>query len=85
MLTETESEIFATNIERNKVRITDNISVDDLNTQYIIQDNFTICIVTVKEQVLTAGVAKRKPDEPWFDSIGMKISFNEALRNILPL
>lgn len=82
MLSEMETEIFEKIMKRCRMEKTNNIVYKKLHTDYTYQGNFTICVIIHDDDVISAGVSKRNPIDPYFDSIGENRSFAQALNNL---
>lgn len=82
MLDEIEIEIFEKIMKRCGMEKTNIIAYKKLNTDYIRQGNFTICIICHDRNIITAGVSKRNPIDTYLDSIGENRAFAQALNNL---
>jgi len=83
MIEEYEKEIIIKVMDRQKIKMTNQISIDKLNVQYFQQKNFMICIISHNNDVITAGVTKRNPIDNYQSEVGRKLALSNAIKNLL--
>jgi len=83
MIEEYEKEIITKVMDRQKIKITTQINIDNLNIQYFQQKNFMICIILHNNDVIIAGVTKRNPIDNYQSEVGRKLALSNAIKNLL--
>ena len=83
MLDEEENKIFRTKMKRSGYHDVDIKRIEkELSVSYWNQDNFVTAVITHdKLGVVSIGVVKRNPIDPFNEGIGIKYSFVRAIDN----
>jgi len=82
MIEEYEKEIIMKVMDRQKIKMTTQINIDNLNIQYFQQKNFVICEISNNNEVITVGVAKRNPIDKYQFEVGKKLALGNAIKNL---